>query len=353
MSGSGERFQVWHRGLAWTERYERAEPIERADIEQCSTVVRDVVIERLRQRCQLKHFQGCVPPCRPWRVEPHLSPWSPPGGERLDASPVTGGDQRPRKLVLAALLVVVAGLAGLVAVTKSRSGPSDFDRRREQATALAVEAASLERSDVGTSPSGYAWEVIAADLSSGRIMLDRWQGDGEPDDSGPPILAFVYDESSAHIQSHRFDDPSRSEPTWYLMEDNDGMDPTVLATYFEATWEVLDDFTDASPKHVGLERLRDEDLERFDLFVPASAYRDGLNVTIGTVGMIDPRNGVNHSFWFTNDGELRRTLVSTEADGETWTFESWSYLSRDPIVIDLPDPDIVQSWSEYTAENPE
>lgn len=282
-------------------------------------------------------------------MEPRTDLWLAPSGEPFD-DPVDGG-VRQRRLRLAVALVTFAvigiGLLGLVANTVLRSGPSEFDQRRERAEALNVEAASIEISHAGASTAGWAREEIRADRASGRLAIDRWQGDVGQDEAGPPIFAFIYDDQSAHIQSHRFDDPAESGPTWYLMEDNDGIDRAGVEQHFEIMWAALDDFTGASPRFAGTDLLRGEELERFDLFVPGSAYTEGQNVTIGGVGMIDPQNGVDYSFWFTSDGELRSMLIAAEVDGAPSTFESWSYLSDDPAAIDMPAA--AKSWNEYES----
>jgi len=276
------------------------------------------------------------------------SAWPPPSGPRHDAptAPAPRGSRRGL-FVVAGIVALVIGALGLFAFTRQQAEQSEFDQRRHRADALVEEAASIEESLLGTSPEGWAREDVLIDRASSSVTLDRWQGDGSPDSAEPPLLSYIWNERTTHIQSHRFDDLSSSEPTWYLMEDSDGMDPAAFERYVTVSWDVLDRYTDEEPLRSGSEVVHGEQLERFDLFVPASAYEDGRRVTIGGVGMIDPSNGVEYSFWFADTGELRRVLVLAETEAGSWTYESWTHLSDEPAEIAIPDQ--ASSWNEFSA----
>ncbi len=238
-------------------------------------------------------------------------------------------------------MLTLVGAVVVVAATQVDSGQSGFDQRRERTDTVLAAAASIERTDAGEWPTGWAREETQADRASTTVISHFL---GEQGTSETPLLTYHFDEGSVHVRTNHFD-PAADEPTWYLMEDKPGMDPEAFEAQFQPFWGLLDTYTDDTPKRVGPDVVDNEHLERFDLFVPGSMY-EGSSITIGPLGMIDPSNGVDYSFWFTDDGELRRMLLSAETDAGTWTFETSLYASNEPV--DIESPVRVRSWNELT-----
>lgn len=253
--------------------------------------------------------------------------------------PVVGG--------LIAAAVAIAGLVVFVGRGSGESGESEFEQRRAQAEQLEERAASAENWAVGVSPQGWAREEWTVDRASRSVALHRWQGDGEPNFDAAPFMSLLFIGDSQFIRSPRFDDASSYEPTWYLNEDADGMEPAVFESYIASPWSILDDYTADVPEPAGSEDIDQEQLDRFDLFIPASAFDEGMLMTIGGVGLIDPSNGVQVSFWFANDGALRRFTAAGEGDTGSSTYEYRSQVSSDTTAIDAPDAP--RSWNEFKA----
>lgn len=245
-------------------------------------------------------------------------------------------------------LIAAAIAAALLAVFIWRgSGETEFEQRRAQAEALEADAASAEKWAVGVSPRGWAVEEWTVDRTSRSHAVDRWQGDGAPTTSGPPTLSLLFIGDSNFIRTTLFDDPSSNEPTWYLNEDSEGMDPARFEELISSPWYLLDEHTDNSPQPAGTERVDNEQLDRFDLTIPADAFDQGMLMSIGTVGLLDPSIGIDLSFWFTEEGELRRLSAKGEGERGSFSYEYSSQLFSNATLVEAPVAP--RSWSEFRA----
>lgn len=253
-----------------------------------------------------------------------------------------------RRVRIACGLIAGALAAAVLAVLVwSGSGETEFERRRAQAEELEASAVSAEKRAVGVSPQGWALEEWTVDRSSRSNALDRWQGDGEPNTDRPPDLSLLSIGDSTFIRSPRFDDPSSNEPTWYFNEDSDGMEAARLEELIRSPWYLLDELTDDSPQLAGTDRVDGERLHRFELFIPADDFDDGRMVTVDTVGLLDPSNGIDISFWFTDEGELRRLTATSGGESGSFSYEYSSQLFSHTARIGAPAAP--RSWSEFRA----
>ena len=70
-------------------------------------------------------------------------------------------------------------------------------------------------------------------------------------------------------------------------------------------------------------------------------------ITIDYVGLVDPSNGLDLSFWFSDEGELRRLTVEGDGDSGSSSYEYSSKLSVDSAPIDAPAAP--RSWRQLRA----
>jgi hypothetical protein len=244
--------------------------------------------------------------------------------------------------IIAAVLVV----ATVAAFGRNGAGEPDFNQRRERAEELVAQAAAAENWAVGISPQRWIREEQRIDRTSRSASIDRWEGTGQPSTGEePPLIGLLFIDEASYVRSPRFDKPSATEPTWYHQEDSDGPTPEAFDALVQAPWALLDKYSDDMPRLEGSEVIDGEQLDRFELFIPSSAFDDGESVTIDLVGLLDPSNGLTISFWFADDGEMRRMLAVGDAVMGFSSYEYRSELFNEPIAIETPVAP--RSWNEF------
>lgn len=173
-----------------------------------------------------------------------------------------------------------------------------------------------------------------------------------PSADGPAEATFVYTDDATYMGTYELSRYSPGEPTWYLMETSP-MTQVAFELHISSPWAFLDEYPDPAPQFVGTEDFDGEQLDRFDVFIPAEKFEWPGWVRIRGVGFggVEQRNGVEVSIWFAPEGELRHFTVTGEGDDGTYTYEYSSRLSTSPASLEVPTA--WRSWAEFVVVSKE
>lgn len=240
-------------------------------------------------------------------------------------------------LIAVTLVCVAVASVLLLVLLRSGSDDSEFGRRRAQAEELEAQAASAEKWAVSNTPLAEIREEWTVDRASRAVETDLASTYNGQAQSGWANATYRSFEDVAFVKPKLADESASTEHDWYLTL-AEGLSDERFEDAIGSPWSFLDEHAVDTPHFVGTERVDGEQLDRFDVFIPADAVPEGRSMLIGYSGYggVDPSSGVDISFWFTHQGELRRLTAVSHGHSDLNSYEYRSQLFGDGIAIEHP-----------------